>query len=388
MKKIAILTMFHNSTNYGGNLQAYALCKALNQMGFAAEQLRIDCYENCYCLPELSPVKFFLAKTLKQPLKALACKLIPSYRNKSCHGNKALLDAFHHFNYDLTPHSGTVYTTSTVSKATSIYDAFITGSDQVWNPLWYFPPFFLDFVPSGTPKLAYAASIAQAQLPEWVKGLYRKHLKDFTAISVREDAAVSLLEGIAPGRVQCVLDPTLLLDRQDWDQVVAPPQVDGDYVFCYFLGDEPGMRHIASQHAQKHRLTLVTIPNAAGLQHKNDRDFGDIALSSPSPEAFISLIKHARYVFTDSFHASVFSLIYQRQFCVFSRAGHENMGSRLYSLTDLFHVPERFCDTAEKATLSYVEALPPIDYSSSNPTLAAACRDSLDFLKTNLQSVE
>ena len=390
MKRIAILTLFHNSTNYGGNLQAYALCKALNRLGFDAQQLRIDCYADCYPLLSMSPSGFRFSRMIKRPIKRLAMRLLPSYRRRQTaipHSRKPLLDAFHHFNYELTPHSNTVYTPASIHKSLAQYDGFVTGSDQVWNPRWYCPSMFLDFVPSGTPKLSYAASIAQDQLPDWIADLFRKHLKDFTGVSVREEAAVALLEGIAPGPVSYVLDPTLLLSRQDWEQVCAPRQIEGDYVFCYFLGDDLPMRNTATAYAQAHGLKLVTIPNATGLAHTNDKDFGDIALEAPSPEAFISLIRHAEAVFTDSFHASVFSLIYQRQFFVFARVGHKSMGSRLESLTELFQVPERYCDSEEKTTAAYVEALPPIDYSRPNEKLAAARQVSLDFLKTNLPNV-
>lgn len=382
MKRIAVLTMFHNSTNYGGNLQAYALCHALEQLGFHAEQLRFDCYADCYNLPAMSQAKFRFLRAVKRPIKCVIEKLRPG---KDGSQDCALLDAFHRFNYELTPHSGKVYSAWNMKQALTNYDGFISGSDQVWNPRWYTPPFFLDFVPDGTPKLAYAASIAQDQLPQWVQNLYRKHLKSFTAVSVREEAALSLLEGIAPGKVEFVLDPTLLLSRQDWDQICAPRQVEEKYIFCYFLGDDATMRQTAAAYAKSHGLKLVTIPNATGLVHENDRDFGDLQLAAPSPEEFISLIRYADQVFTDSFHASVFSLLYQRQFCVFARSGHKAMGSRLDSLTALFQVEDRFCNSSHKSTLSYVESLPPIDYSLPNPKLEAARESSLHFLKSNLQ---
>lgn len=387
MKKIAVLTLFHNSTNYGGNLQAYALCQALNQQGFQAEQLRIDCYEDCYALQTMSRAKFAILKAVKRPAKAVLSRFFPGYRRKKATQQQLrqpLLDAFRHFNYDLTPHSGRVYTSATIGKAADLYDGFVTGSDQVWNPRWYSAPFFLTFV-KHKPKVAYAASIAQASLPQWIRALYRKHLRDFTAVSVRETAAVQLLEGIAPEEAEFVLDPTLLLTRQDWDKVCTPRQVAEPYAFCYFLGDDPAMRQTAAAYAQAHGLTLVTIPNATGLVHKNDKNFGDLQLATPSPEEFISLIRHADQVFTDSFHASVFSLIYERQFCVFARAGHKAMGSRLDSLTALFHVEERHCDTPERTCLSYVESLSPIDYSRPVPGLEEARRASLTFLTSHLE---
>lgn len=391
--RIGILTHYYNSTNYGGSLQAYALCKTLEQMGHQAHQICIDHSDGCYNLldnSKLAPLKRLLGKPVKRCIKATMRHLSPNKQKAHIlkqQRHNSLLAAFASFNQNLTPHSQTVYTSKTIGQAVDQYDAFITGSDQVWNPIWYFPSFFLDFVPQGKIKLAYAASIAQDTLPPHVQTKYKEHLKDFTAVSVREEAAVPLLEELVPGKVQCVLDPTLLLSPQDWAQVSAPRQIEKPYVFCYFLGDDPSTRKAAAQYAKLHNLTLVNIPNAAGLIHLHDKDFGDIAIADPSVEVFLSLIQHAQYVFTDSFHASVFSLIHQRQFLVFPRNSHKAMGSRLRHLTNLFEIPEHFCCCSPEEYWEYIQALPSIDYTITPSTFAAAKQHSLDYLQSHLSGI-
>lgn len=391
--KIGILTHYYNSVNYGGNLQAYALCKVLQTMGHDASQVQTSHIGQCRDLirqDKKNPVQTAV-KLAKKPFKLAAWLVLPSYRRSRKDRKaaaQALQNAFVRFNRELIPHSDKVYTQANIAEALALYDAFITGSDQVWNPNWYYSPYFLTFVPGNVPKISYAASIAHAELPEPAKTQFKKDLQDFIGVSVREENAVALLEGIAPGKVECVLDPTLLLTAQQWDAVKSPRQVADPYVFCYLLGDDPVIRQVAAAYAKKHGLTLVTIPNAAGQIHKNDDGFGDLRLADPSPEDFISLIANADYVFTDSFHASVFSLIYSRQFWVFARQGQEKMSSRIYSLTGLFDVPERFCDTPEKATLTYVDALSEIDYSVDRPKIQAAKEASLAFLKNNLIKAE
>lgn len=387
--KLGILTHYFGSANYGGNLQAYALCKVLEGLGYEAQQVQIDhstCYQNL-----LSPKKRGLKQQLKQLVKPIVGLLHPGYRRKwqaKEATRQRLQAAFHRFNRQLIPHSQQVYTPKNIHKALGQYDAFITGSDQVWNPIWFFPPYFLDFVPAGIPKLSYAASIGQTQLPEAVQAIYRQHLKDYLAVSVREEDAVTLLEGIAPEKPAWVLDPTLLLSRKQWQEVAQMPKLETPYVFCYFLGNDPVSRRLAADFAKAKGLTLVTIPNATGLQNSNDAGFGDVRLADPSPEAFLGLIEKADYIFTDSFHATAFSLIFGRQFYTFPRQGHGKMGSRVTSLTGLFGAEARFCDAENKQTLSYLESLPEISYDAPTEAFLQAREESLSFLKTSLQKAK
>lgn len=388
MKKLGILTHYENSTNYGGSLQAYALCKTVEQFGWQAQQVRIDCFSGCTNLLKSAGTVNRLKRLVKKPLKA-ACMLIPSYRKnrqERLDKHNALLKVFEPFNKTCTPHTDRLYTASTVRDSLKYFDAFAVGSDQVWNPIWYFEPFFLTFAPKNVPKFSYAASIAQNSLPESVRSVYKKNLKDFIGVSVREENAVGLLHNVAPGPVHWVLDPTLLLDGAQWSAIAQRPRLDDPYLFCYFLGDDPAPRQAAADHAKRKGLTLVNIPNAAGLLHKNDAGFGDVCLPDPSPEDFLGLIQNADCIFTDSFHASVFSIIFKRQFFTFPRAGFEAMSARIYSLTELFGLTERFLDTPEKA--AGLRALPPTDYNRPTPKFAKMQEDSLNYLHTCLQKAE
>ena len=374
--KIGILTHYYNSVNYGGNLQAYALCKVLEDMGHRPQQLQIDMtrgYQNL--LAPQSPWKQRLKGLLKLPARLL----LPSYRKKwqAQRATRQRLEAaFSRFNRQRIPHSDRVYTPKNIKTALAHYDAFVTGSDQVWNPIWYFPPFFLDFVPASVPKLSYAASIGQSQLPESVLQRYRAHLRDFIGVSVREQDAVSLLGSSA----QWVLDPTMLLTREQWLEVAEPSKVEKPYVFCYFLGNDPVSRRLAADYAKAQDLTLVTIPNATGLQNSNDKDFGDIRLPDPSPEAFLGLIAGADHVFTDSFHATVFSLLFRRQFFTFPRQGHGS--SRITTLLQLFDAPERFLEA------DTLPDLPPLSYGVPPAAFTQAVADSRGYLQATLQKAK
>ena len=185
-----------------------------------------------------------------------------------------------------------------------------------------------------------------------------------------------------------MLDPTLLLSREEWDEVCSDRKIDRDYVFCYFLGENKKERKIAKEFAKKHNLKLVTIPHAAGGINLVDRKFGDEKIYDASPQDFISLIKNAKYVFTDSFHAVVFSNIYQKQYFVFNRNKSGQMSSRITDITELFNQTERFCAGKDKENLTYVESLVDIDYSLPNDKFEELKKKSLEFLDRNLKDIK
>ena len=292
------------------------------------------------------------------------------------------------FNQNLIAHSGNVFDSKNIIECITQYDAFITGSDQVWNFTWYNPEFFLDFVPSDKIKLSYAASIACDHLTNSQKEIFRNSLKDYKAVSVREKSAVNLISDLSPVPVENVLDPTLLLDRSDWDEICSDRVIADDYVFCYFLGENKQSRKLAERFAKQNNLKLVTIPHAGGWIKLADRNFGDVKLFDATPNDFISLIKHARYVFTDSFHAVVFSYIYQKQYFVFNRNKTGEMSSRIQDITELFGAPSRFCYDASRENFQYLNSLSDIDYTQANPIFEKLKQESIEFLKRNLGDTE
>lgn len=387
MKKIGIITHYYQSTNYGGNLQAYALCEVLIKNKYQVEQI---CYP-FYPLPfEKNRIKNLFAngvigffkklwnytkRVFILPLEKIEIRKLDFYNCR----RKAFLE----FNKNIIPHSEIVYTRDTIKDSVLTYDVFITGSDQVWNLAWYDSAYFLDFVPSKKLKMSYAASIAKDSLTAEQKEMFRESLKDYKAVSVREESAVNLLKDISPVETQLVLDPTLLLTKEDWDKVCAERVIEEEYVFCYFLGENRKERKIAEKCAEKQGLTLVAIPHTAGIK-LIDRKFGDKRLYDVSPQQFVSLIKHAKYIFTDSFHAVVFSNIYQKNYFVFNRNKKGEMNSRIINITKLFHQEERFCNGKERECLEYVESLPDIDYTQENKEFEALKEKSLAFLKENL----
>lgn len=387
--KLGIITHYYKNINYGGVLQAFALCKALENMGFEAEQIAFD--KSPYMPVKNSSFKKKLNNIFCQPmviLKTLPVFVLNFLKRKRLsfllRNIKYRENAFEEFS-KIIPHSKEVYNSDTIVNAEKEYDAFITGSDQVWNPKWYYPAYMLSFVSSNKPKISYAASLSARKLSEEQKQAYKKDLADYKAISVREKNAVELLKDIAPVQVECTLDPTLLLSRDDWNEVCSDRVIKQDYVFCYFLGHEKNQRVIAEKFAKSKKLPIVTLPYMVNGYNKNDRFFGNIKRYDISPFQFVSLIKHAKYIFTDSFHAAVFSGIYEKEYFVFGRDGNEEMGTRIETLMALLKSENRFCNTPERKNIEYIKTIKPAKHSNSFEKLYCEQNKSLAFLERALK---
>lgn len=385
--KIGIITHYYKSCNYGGNLQAFALVMALRNNGFDAEQITYDLKIDSVKVSAWNSVSknpLVLVRRMLGKLKRFYCKNVVYKKFGDINQKKER--AFSDFNKKTIPHSEKVYDESNIAESVNEYDAFVTGSDQVWNFTWYRPEFFLDFVPSNKIKISYAASMAMTTLTEAQQEIVKESLKDFKKISVREERTIDLISDLVPVPPCLTLDPTLLLDSCDWDAVATKRLVEKEYVFCYFLGENRKSRKLAEQYARKHNLTLVTIPHASGVKFE-DIYFAKngVKIIDASPTDFVSLIKNSKIVLTDSFHAVVFSNIYKKQYVVFNRSKHAEMSSRIFDITELFHQEDRFCYDSSRENLRYINSLSNIDYETINEEFEKAKQESIEFLKQSLK---
>lgn len=369
LKKVAIITYYYKSINYGGNLQAYALCKKLNDMGGNAEQICFD-----------AQASNSFSKRIKNVLRRVGNLF---RRKQNTKFNKKLYEkrekAFFNFNSILTTHSKSVYTQDTIKNCVENYEIFITGSDQVWNPNWYVPAYYLNFVSNGKKKVSYATSFGVSSFTEEQKKTIKGHLVDFSLISLRENSLLET-EDIFPRKPEVLADPTLLLSREEWATLCLENTIKDDYVFCYFFGDDKKNRLLAREYANKSNYKIVMIPHLNGY-NSVDVGFADEEYIDASPERFLTLIRNAKCIFTDSFHAVVFSNIFNKEYYVFKRSEKDTMSSRIYSITKLFHSEERFLHKEEMLNLDYIQARSPIDYNQENFELKELKDKSYSFLE-------
>lgn len=344
--KIGIMTMYYRSQNYGGLLQAYALQKAIESLGYNAEQI---CYYPSYKRSVLFRIKSYCSQ-----FKSIICNHQIYIGRGLIHNLKLRRQNMYLFSDKCIKHSDQVYDDNNISLINGKYDNIIVGSDQVWNGSY--PVFYLEFVADGIPKSAYAASISKNHLTKEQINVFNRVLDSYRKISVREKEAIPLLKPyVSQKEIVQVLDPTLLLSTKEWDKLPYKHKVKEKYLFCYFLGIDKKLREVARAFADKNNLKIVSFPFMTSKIEYDEAKFYDYCFYDSDPGDFVSMIRNAEYVFTDSFHAALFSSLYKKNYFVFSRKGSEFMNSRIYSLVHIFGSEPSFCDDESKMDLHYLE---------------------------------
>lgn len=254
------------------------------------------------------------------------------------------------------------------------YDAYICGSDQIWSPyLTFMGYYYLDF--TSKKKIAYAPSVGTNNGSEEYKKNVASCLNSFSYISTREQAGKELLSKLTNKPVKVVVDPTLLLRREDWNQLVVT-NIKEDYIFCYFLTPNPWYVNHAIELARKKRIKLKIFYTNPTFHKYNS------AVVYGGPKEFLTYIKYAKIVLTDSFHATIFSLFFQRDFITYKRfkdGGEKDQNARIYDLLTPLHLVDRFIGQGE---LQNVEHRKTINYDSVQKIMEDMRIDSLSYLKT------
>lgn len=244
----------------------------------------------------------------------------------------------------------------------------VIGSDQVWNPDYLKSRLYLLNVPNNSIKISYAASIGKEQLTEVELSCFKKALKDYKAISVREKSAKDLLQPLTDKKVEVVLDPTLLVDKSEYEKLEKRPKnlrENEKYILCYILGGREQMDAI-NKCAKENNYKIILFSD------KKDSDYG--------VEEFLYLIHHAELICTDSFHACVFSFIFEKPFVAFKRTGAANyMYTRLQNLIDTFELKNREFNGKEISEKNLNA-----DYNNAKKILKKEQEKSLNFLRKAL----
>ena len=222
-----------------------------------------------------------------------------------------------------------------------------------------------------------SASFGVSEIPESQKEKTISYLNRIESISVREHSGKELIKKLTGRDVPVIVDPTLVINKELWDASISNERkVKEDYIFCYFLGNNPDQREEARKLSKKTGLKIVT------LRHMDeyipsDEKFGDVAPYDVGPAEFVNLIRNASYVCTDSFHGSVFSIINHKQFISFNRYGNNSKNSRNSRLDSLFGqlgIERRFKGDIIK------EIMAPIDYDSVDERLKELRAFAEDYL--------
>lgn len=321
MKKI-LLAVNYDYHDYGGMLQAFATQQALTKMDIASEVINFDAMKKDinqrkwkYFLRNITD--FSIVKEKSRLLgKRLRSKLNGPLKNNQSKRDAAF-DTFCQASFNV---SRKFENWDDLSRACSEYDAVLVGSDQLWLPSNVAGDYYtLNFVPDNVRKIAYATSFGIGTLPKDMKVQYASFLNRIEYLSAREYSGQDIIRQCTGRDVQLVCDPTLLLSSSDWEGVLSEQMVPNEgYVFCYFMGDNPEHRNFAKRLAQKEGLKIVALLHLDQYIPTDD-NYADFTPFNVSPADFVGLVKNAKYVCTDSFHGTVFSIIFSRDFFTFRR---------------------------------------------------------------------
>ncbi len=364
--------------NYGTKLQAYALQTILNDLHLKNEIIRYGFGD------AVNPVKSMLfggglQYRLQRNRKQKQITADPAIRD----GMKQRRQAFHSFTSSQYRMSQPYATIRELAEDIGKYQAVVCGSDQIWLPSHIIRDYYtLNFVPASIPKIAYAPSFGIGSIPRMLQKDYRRFLNRFNVLTAREVRGAEIIHELTGRQCPVVADPTLLLTAGQWSRQMdsSDPIIDQPYVFTYFLGTNEEHRKLAKEVAKKNGCSLITIPHVSHVV-RADTAYADQALYAVTPPQFLNLIRHARTVLTDSFHGSVFSLLFQKDLYVLERFANDARGStnnRLYSLLHTLGLEHRMIKEPFSPHSLSVE---PIHYGKVSAEIENRRRESTDVLK-------
>lgn len=295
MKKIGILT-FHPYDNYGAVLQAYALQKYLEKR-FSADVEVIN-----FVTKEQERSNAVIPYNINTSIYELAVLLIfkvPIYCALKI--RKKRFASFRNEHLNLTQE---FKDKDSLFKNIPDKDIYISGSDQVFNPLsQYTDIYYLGFNRSPSQKIAYAPSFGITEIENHIDNRLRNYLKDFDAISCREEAGVEYLTKLLGIEVPCVCDPVLLLSKDEWLNMSTSPDIKSNYIFVYRLNGGSQLMKLAKKVSEATGLKIVCLAMDSRWSKGVTMNY------SAGPKEILGLIANASYVVTDSFHGTAISLI-------------------------------------------------------------------------------
>ena len=374
-KKVGIITM-HRVQNVGSVLQAYALCEKIERLGADAEIIDYQ-YPNEYHarvrerLSTIKAIAFFFQRV----------KFFVLYRN-SLQKNR-----FADFVKSKLRLSKYYSCREELYNAPPIYNLYMTGSDQVWNPdcMKDDGVFFLDFV-NDVPKVSYASSFSTLVIPDSYKETYKKNLRQYRYIGVREEMAKQLVNTLASMESVTVCDPTLLLKREDYLSLASESKAKKPkkpyvlvYALSYAFNPYPQIEIVTKRIKEELQLEVVYL-------HANSVDHYHAcrSITSAGPNEFLDLFLNASFVVTSSFHGTAFAINFEIPFISIIPSNNKN-DSRIWSLLHILDLTDQ--------SISVKQSLPSqlplcLDFSQVRPRLEKYRKESEAFLESVLSIIK
>ena len=350
MEKAGILT-FHRASNYGAVLQAYALQRVIEQMGYSSE---IIDYRSPAIEAAHNPLIFNKKEGAKNlllfPVKLIKHKKFTDFRKRYLRLSKKADN-------------------KSIDNIISDYSVLITGSDQVWNDkisgqdINYFLPYNLS-----VRKYSYAASLGDSYDESWTKEMFSKYGSGFNTISLREKSSQDFVSESSGKKCRIDVDPTLLLSKDEWLKIAKRPKISEPYILIYTLAASPALIQAAKEMSDKTGMEIIFLNNSFTY----DTNLKKTRFSTP--EEFIGWFSEANFVFTNSFHGTAFSIIMNKPFVV-SKNAVIGVNKRSMDLMQMFEIENRVI--SEKTDMAYLSE---IDWEKSNLLLSEQVENAKTYL--------
>lgn len=379
------LCIVYKNWNYGSILQSYATLLELKSLGVEYEIIRYERKKDIVFY--ISSIPRLLNQDMRySKIRSLKRKIGKKMHKEFASNDKIRAKKFEKFvNEKFDVFSPVINEYKTLEDYADKFENILVGSDQLWLPSGLATNFFnLMFVPENINKIAYAASFGVSEIPSYQKKKTIEYLNRIENISVREHSGQKNIKDLTGRDVPVIVDPTLVISKDVWDSNIPDQRlIKDDYIFCYFLGDNPDQRAEVTKLSKSMGIKIVTLRHMDEYI-ESDENFGDYAPYDVGPAEFVNLIRHASYVCTDSFHGSVFSIINHKQFISFNRYGSNSKNSRNSRLDSLFsqlEIERRFHGNIVE------DISKQIDYEKVEKKLKKLRMFAEDYLKTAIVDI-
>ncbi|MEL7585554.1 MAG: polysaccharide pyruvyl transferase family protein [Prolixibacteraceae bacterium] len=368
--------------NYGAELQSYALPKALNDLGYDSENIDYLYYKHRDYIP-LKQSKPMIRIPVKDRIKR---KILILLEKTDWLLNRKTLTAkqkkFDHFHSTLNRLSKRTYRSiDELYNEKFGYDVFMAGSDQVWNPatLTSLKPYFLTFAPRNKKKISYASSFGVSDIRKEDQAIYTACLNNLDFLSCREKQGVEIIKQLTGRDATQVLDPTLLLKKEDWEKISIRPKTSEPYILLYILTHSPYIIRLARHISRITGYRIVRIcPGPVYL----DKSADVRAVVDAGPLEFLGWFSGASMILTNSFHGTTFSVTFQKPFFTITPKSKSN-NSRQQNFLELLELSERLL--REGSAFPSKEQLN-CDFSRAGEILNEERTRSVDFLTNALDT--
>ncbi len=363
MKRVGTISynLYCNFTNYGSALQTWALHQVIKKLGY--QPVLID-----YC-PEI------LAD--KNPLDPF--KNMWDRSEDACRRVEAMLPAitvnyekYNKFFAERLEKTSRKYTADNFSEVVEegVY-SFICGADTIFCPdeFGIDDGYYAEYPVMRGNTISYGASFGDPHFTEEDYRILDERLQNFKAMGIREEQMIPYIANRTTIPVQRTLDPTLLLDAEEYSEITADRENREKYLLFYSRRFTPSMERYAERYAKAHHLKIVDI----SLRDRNEIGDHEMAYEA-GVEEFVSLVKHAEFIITNSYHGMLFSIIFRRPYVIFSR---EQCDNKIKEVSELLGVSDRVLVTGE-------ENLCDINYDNVYKKILEERKKSIDFLKMSL----